>query len=144
MCGEIVQRKNIQLEVSQEIRYHNQAHKDEWLLNTQGILIDVNSYSKITYTDQDSVQIEVKWYTNRDARHLIAEIKQPQYTLTFNPSVQTMTSYMTPQGIWEMVVDTQRIHFTESATGIMLTINYQIIVNDEPLGDYEFQLHYSD
>lgn len=144
MCGENVQRKNIQLEVNQEIRYHNQVHKDEWSLNTHGELIDVNTYSKISYTDSDNVRIEVKWYANRDAGHLIAEIKQPQYTLTFNPSTQTFTSYATPQGVWEMTVDTKGIHFTESEVGVKLTINYQIIVNNEPLGDYEFQLHYKD
>ncbi|XJS10504.1 DUF1934 family protein [Aerococcaceae bacterium WGS1372] len=139
-----MQRKNVQLEVNQEIRYHNQAHKDKWLLNAQGVLIDVNTYSKITYTDLDNVPIEVKWYTNREKGHLLAEIKQPQYTLTFDPSNQTYTSYMTPQGLWEMIIDTQQIRFEESEIGVKLIINYKIIVNDEPLGDYEFQLHYKD
>lgn len=139
-----MQRKNVQLEVVQEIRYHNQAHKDEWVLEAQGMLIDVNTYSKITYTDRDDIQIEVKWYTNRDKGHLIAEIKQPQYSLVFDPTNQTYASYMTPQGLWEMTINTQGIHFRESDTGVKIIINYQIIVNEEPLGDYEFQLHYKD
>lgn len=143
MCGEKVQRKDIQLEVSQKIRYHKQAHTDEWLLDSRGELIALNNYSKIVYVDSDGVQIEVKWYTNRDARHLIAEIKQPQYTLTFDPSNTTKTSYVTPQGLWELAVKTDKVHFSESATGVVLTIHYQVVVNEEPLGDYEFQLHYS-
>ena len=143
MRGEIVQRKNIQLEVSQKIHYHNQAHKDEWLLNTGGELVALNTYSKISYVDRDDIQIEVKWYTIRVAGHLVAEIKQPQYTLIFDPSNQTSTSYMTPQGLWELVVETEQIQFTESNKGVKLTIRYQVIINAEPLGDYEFQLHYS-
>lgn len=143
MCGENVQRKNIQLEVSQKIRYHEQAHTDEWKLETKGELIDLNTYSKISYVDHEDIQIEVKWYTNREAGHLIAEIKQPQYTLTFNPSKQTRTSYMTPQGLWELAVETEKIQFTETDTGIKLIVHYQVLINAEPLGDYEFQLHYS-
>lgn len=143
MRGEIVQRKNIQLEVSQKIRYHNQAHKDEWLLEVAGVLIELNTYSKISYVDRDDINIEVKWYTNHESGHLVAEIKQPQYTLIFDPSNLTKTSYMTPQGLWELAIETEKIQFTESDKGVILLIRYQIIINSEPLGDYEFQLHYS-
>ncbi len=142
LCGENVQRKNIYLEVDQKIRYHKQAHKDEWLLETKGELVDLKTFSKISYVDREDIPIEVKWYTQREAGHLIAEIKQPQYTLTFNPSKQTYTSYMTPQGLWELAVETEKVQFSETETGVKLKIQYQVLINEEPLGDYEFQLHY--
>ena len=49
---------------------------------------------------------------------------------------------MTPQGLWELAVETKKVQFSETETGVKLMIQYQVLINEELLGDYEFQLHY--
>lgn len=137
-----MQKKNIEIAVNQLIRYHEPKHEEEWDLKVQANLLELNSYSKVSYEDQDGAPIEVKWYQDRIKNIPIVEIKQEKYNLLFNPAKASLTHYLTPQGMWELEVETEKIEIQHTDQRLEISILYSIAINQESLADYEFRLQY--
>lgn len=137
-----MQRKKIEITVNQLIRYHDSDHQEEWDLKVKANFLELTSYSKVSYEDQDGALIEVKWYPDRLKQYQIVEIKQEKYNLVFNPETITRTHYATPQGIWELKVKTEEISLSQGTESLDLKVSYQITLNEESLADYEFRLQY--
>lgn len=138
-----MQRRTIQLEVNQQINYAETSHQEEWQLQTTGELVELSSYTKISYQDKKEARIELKWKNSFLEGQPLLEIRQPQYSLFFNPEQTTMTHYQTPQGQWELEVETEHLSWTEVDGKQAVTVFYSIKINQESLGKYEFRLIYS-
>ena len=143
-----MRREQLTIEVIQQIRYADSQEVEEYRHQTQAILLELQSYSKITYQDANQQTVEVKWSLDT-TESVQVEIKQPDYCLTFHPTKETATFYHTPQGLWELQVRTKQIqwHFAPATSAQAkqqgLTIDYQLKKSEEILGNYRFRLIYS-
>ena len=142
-----MRREQIKVEVIQQIRYADSQELEEYRHQTPAILLELQSYSKITYQDANQQTVEVKWSVDSEDTVQV-EITQPDYRLTFHPTKETATFYQTPQGLWELQVLTKQIqwHFAPDESGKAkqqgLTIDYQLKKSEEILGNYRFRLIY--
>lgn len=130
----------IKIKVHQQINHLMNQSVDEWFLETEAVHTALRTYSKIRYQDQEGYPIEVKWQMDPSNTFQIVEIIQPAYTLRFNPQVETVAAYQTPQGLWELNIKTIDMAIEELDGLKSLHINYQISLNDQILGLYNYHL----
>lgn len=138
-----MERKRIKIQVHQRIHYAHSQEKDTFHLETEGDLLVLRTYSRLTYYDQDGVEITIKWYPQAKPGTPYVEIHQPHHQLVFNPLRPTFSRYQTPQGEWPLTVLTQDVKGMAPAPS-SLSVDYQIKQGDHLLGDYYFQLKFSD
>lgn len=130
----------IKIKVHQEIDHQMNHGIDQYYLEGGGDLTVLRTYSKIRYRDQEGYPIEIKWQLDMNNSFYIIEIIQPSYTLRFNPEVETLTTYHTPQGVWELNVQTLELEIEEEDGLKQIKIRYQMTMNDQPLGIYQYHL----
>lgn len=130
----------IKIKVHQEIDHQMNQGMDQYYLEGEGDLTVLRTYSKIRYHDQEGYPIEIKWQLDMNNNFYIIEIIQPSYTLRFNPEVETLTTYHTPQGVWELNVQTLELVIEEENGLKQIKIRYQMTMNDQPLGIYQYHL----
>ena len=128
----------VSVEVAQTIDYAYHDHVDEFFHEDRAELIELQSFTRLTYTDQWGHPIHIKW----NALGNVVEVKQPHTTLRFNEEVVTRCEYHSPKGTMIMDLMTQRIAWEKLNNQVKLSINYQLAENERPLGDYFFQLIY--
>lgn len=133
-----MEQRSVQVGIQQRIDYHQTDLKDEWELTTQGQLIHLKTYSRLTYEDREGLKIQLKWYESVQEEGVILEIKQPGSTLVFNPYKSTYSSYLTPQGEWTLEVITHSLSIEDGK----IHLAYQIKTHDDLLGNYQFRLQY--
>lgn len=134
-----MERKRVKIQVQQRIDYANSQDQETFNLETDGELLELRTYSRLTYYDQDDVEITIKWYPHEEADRPFVEIQQPNHHLIFDPSRSTVSRYQTPQGEWLLMILTDSVDLMNSDPRI-ISINYQIKQGDHLLGDYHFQL----
>ena len=138
-------KRVVSLEINQWIEY--QSQEDElrehyhWL--GQGELVELSSFSRLAYVDENDARIELKWRPDSvSSRPSLLEIRQPAYTLFFDLEGMTVTPYQTPQGIWDLNVKTLAMSWATVEGVQRLDLSYELILNEELLGKYDFQLIY--
>lgn len=135
-------KKDVALRIKQTVDYTNMQNADTWELASVGELVQLNSYTRLKYLDKDGVEITVKWRKNHLYDGYSVAIEQPHYVLHFNPYETTYTQYTTPQGDWQLTVLTHDITLEENEEETKLLIKYQIIMQNNLVGEYQFQLKY--
>lgn len=138
-----MQRRAGQLDLDQTIRYISEDTVDTFHLEAEAELIELKNYSRIAYLDDEGNQVVLKWQQDGADGPMYLEMRQPQYTMVFHPDNMFNAHYPTPQGVWELEVDTHNLSITQlSKEQIKIEIDYQIIMNAEPLANYQFRLIY--
>lgn len=138
-----MQRREGHIIVDQRVDYLNVQHVDEFHLETSATYIALKRYSRISYTDNEGVDIVVKWQQGESDGQMSVEIRQPQYTLVFGTNNSYTTYYPTPQGIWQLKVDTTHLSVEETDEGeIAIEIDYQINMDEGAIANYQFRLIY--
>lgn len=135
-------KKDVALRIKQTVNYTNMQDADTWELTSVGELIQLKSYTRLKYLDKDGVEITIKWKKNHLYEGYSVSIEQPHYVLHFNPYETTYTHYATPQGNWQLTVLTHEIILEEGKQETKLLINYQMLTQNNLLGEYQFQLKY--
>lgn len=138
-------KRVVSLEINQWIEYQSQEDElrehYQWL--GQGELIELSTFSRLAYVDENDARIELKWRPERvSSRPSLLEIRQPAYTLFFDLEGMTVTPYQTPQGIWDLNVKTLAMSWATVEGVQRLDLSYELILNEELLGKYDFQLIY--
>lgn len=136
-------KQAVNLLIKQEINYHPQG-KDHFDFEGEGNYYQLSTYDKLTYTDHQGDAIEVKWqYDTSDQAIQQLEIRQPQGTLTFSSDQATHNPYNTPQGAWDLIIETANMQFVAEKQKYHLHLKYQMRLHQEKVGDYDFQLIFS-
>jgi hypothetical protein len=142
-----MRRVSIDLQIEQQIIYPDSQQVERYDHKTQAVLLELESFTKLTYQNLNQEPVEVKWLPQADGSTQI-QVSQAQGILLFVPNQETMTNYQTPQGSWPLSVHTQHLywHF-EPADQLgkiryALTIDYQLKNDQELLGNYRFRLIY--
>ena len=138
-------KRVVSLEINQWIEYQSQEDElrehYQWL--GQGELIELSTFSRLAYVDENDARIELKWRPESvSSRPSLLEIRQPAYTLFFDLEGMTVTPYQTPQGIWDLNVKTLAMSWATVEGVQRLDLSYELILNEELLGKYDFQLIY--
>ena len=138
-------KRVVSLEINQWIEYQSQEDElrehYQWL--GQGELIELSTFSRLAYVDENDARIELKWRPDSvSSRPSLLEIRQPAYTLFFDLEGMTVTPYQTPQGIWDLNVKTLAMSWATVEGVQRLDLSYELILNEELLGKYDFQLIY--
>lgn len=138
-------KRVVSLEINQWIEYQSQEDElrehYQWL--GQGELIELSTFSRLAYVDENDARIELKWRPDSvSSRPSLLEIRQPAYTLFFDFERLTVTPYQTPQGIWDLNVKTLAMSWATVEGVQRLDLSYELILNEELLGKYDFQLIY--
>lgn len=136
-------KREVSLEVNQWIEHHKEDTKEHYKWVSSGELVELSSFSRVSYVDENGAKIELKWRpAGESKRSALLEIRQPAYTLFFDLERMTLTPYRTPQGVWELNVRTLAMSW-EQVDGVgRLELSYELILNEELLGKYDFQLIY--
>ena len=142
-----MRRETINLIVEQQIVYGDTKEVDRYEHQTEGILLELQTFSKITYQDARKQEVSVKWSEMSETDEWEIEIVQPSYTLKFRLDEATSTFYQTPQGFWELTVITKNIQFsfgqlTPTTNSRELLLDYDLYKEKELLGNYRFRLIY--
>ena len=135
-----MRRVSIDLQVEQQIIYPDSQQVERYDHKTQAVLLELESFTKLTYQNLNQEPVEVKWLPQADGSTQI-QVSQAQGVLLFVPDQETMTSYQTPQGSWPLSVHTQHLHQLGKIR-YALTIDYQLKNDQELLGNYRFRLIY--
>jgi len=137
-----MERREISLHVKQWVQHESSDERELFEVKTKGELVELSTFSRITYTDNNDVKIELKWRPQRNEESKSLEIKQPAHSMFFDLAQNTMTPYHTPQGIWQLEIETKKMLWKSLGDGYQLELAYEIKHEQEMLGKYEFQLIY--
>jgi len=137
-----MERREISLHVKQWVQHESSDERELFEVKTKGELVELSTFSRITYTDNNDVKIELKWRPQRNEESKSLEIKQPAHSMFFDIAQNTMTPYHTPQGIWQLEIETKKMLWKSLGDGYQLELAYEIKHEQEMLGKYEFQLIY--
>jgi len=129
-----VKRESVTVKVTQKIMDSTTKRIEKWRYQTQGEYFQLNSFGKITYEDQQGQMVHVKWFPND--RNL--EISYGSTRLLFNKEEPTQLAYSTPQGLMVFDVLTHRISIADNE----ISVDYQLLNENKPIGDYDFRLIY--
>ena len=136
-------KREVSLEINQWIEYQAQDTKEHYKWVCDGELIELSSFSRVSYVDENGAGIELKWRPEGvSGRSALLEIRQPAYSLFFDLDQVTVTPYQTPQGVWELNVKTLAMSWERVEETGHLDLSYELILNDELLGKYDFQFIY--
>lgn len=136
-------KREVSLEVNQWIEYQAEDTKEHYRWVSSGELVELSSFSRLAYVDENGARIELKWRPEGvSGRSALLEIRQPAYTLFFDLNQVTVTPYQTPQGVWELNVRTLGMGWQAIEDAWRLDLSYELILNEELLGKYDFQLIY--
>lgn len=144
-----MRKKQVTVEVNQSIIYTDTEQQDRWHFRAVGDLLELETFSKLSYENEQGQPTAVKWQNGPKTNQWIVEIKQGENLLRFNPNQVTSVHYQTAQGMLSMLLATQSIRwgFEPTATGQMrrhLTIDYQLMMDEAPIGDYRYTLTYTE
>lgn len=137
-----MERREISLHVKQWVQHESSDERELFEVKAKGELVELSTFSRITYTDNNDVKIELKWRPQRNEESKRLEIKQPAHSMFFDLAQNTMTPYHTPQGIWQLEIETKKMSWQSLGDGYQLDLAYEIKHEQEMLGKYEFQLIY--
>ncbi|MBG9984275.1 DUF1934 domain-containing protein [Aerococcaceae bacterium DSM 111022] len=138
-----MQRKIGQLILDQKISYIAEDHVDTFHLEAESELIELKNYSRIAYQDEEENQVVLKWQQDGPDGPIYLEMRQPQYTMVFHPENNFKAHYPTPQGVWELEVETKALNIAQASSDqIKIEIDYQITMNEDPIANYQFRLIY--
>lgn len=142
-----MRKKQVNIEVNQSIVYAETKQHDKWNFHTMGDLLELETFSKLSYENDEGQRTEVKWQVDSTENQWIVEIKQGKNVLRFNPTQETQVHYLTEQGLLHMTLQTSLIRWsfeqTEAGhTRRHLTIDYQLKLDDASIGDYRYNLIY--
>ena len=136
-------KREVSLEVNQWIEYQAEDTKEHYRWVSSGELVELSSFSRLAYVDENGARIELKWRPEGvSGRSALLEIRQPAYSLFFDMNQVTVTPYQTPQGVWELKVRTLGMGWQAIEDAWRLDLSYELILNEELLGKYDFQLIY--
>lgn len=136
-------KREVSLEVNQWIEYQAEDTKEHYRWVSSGELVELSSFSRLAYVDENGARIELKWRPEGvSGRSALLEIRQPAYSLFFDMNQVTVTPYQTPQGVWELNVRTLGMGWQAIEDAWRLDLSYELILNEELLGKYDFQLIY--
>lgn len=137
-----MERREISLHVKQWVQHESSDERELFEVKTKGELVELSTFSRITYTDNNDVKIELKWRAQHNGEANILEIKQPAHSMFFDLSQNTLTPYHTPQGVWQLEIVTKQMSWQSLVDGHQLDLAYEIKHEQEMLGKYDFQLIY--
>lgn len=142
-----MQKKQVQIEVQQLIAYADTHESDSWSLNTNADFIELETFSKLVYQDEQGQRVEVKWQMEAVTHEWIVEVTQGQNKLRFIQSDVTRSLYNTQQGVLPLEIRTHSIHwgFEQMSNKRMksrLKIHYQLEMDKQSIGNYHFSLIY--
>lgn len=144
-----MRKKQVKIEVNQSIVYADTKQQDNWDFQVVGDLLELETFSKLTYENEQGQSVVVKWQIGEEANRWIVEIKQGENQLRFNPEQVTQAHYRTAQGVLLLNVRTASIRWSwEQATSRRiqrrLVIEYQLSVDKTVIGDYSYTLAYTE
>ncbi|MGY3814350.1 DUF1934 family protein [Globicatella sulfidifaciens] len=129
-----MKRESVTVKVTQKIMDSTTKRIEKWRHQTQGEYYQLNSFEKITYEDQQGQVVHVKWFPNNEN----LEISYGSTRLLFNKEEPTQLVYSTPQGLMVFDVLTHRISIADNK----ISVDYQLLNENKPIGDYDFRLIY--
>ncbi|MGO4939392.1 DUF1934 family protein [Fundicoccus sp. Sow4_D5] len=136
-------KREVSLEINQWIEYQMEVSKEHYKFMSSGELVELSSFSRLAYVDENGARIELKWRPEGILNPSpVLEIRQPAYSLFFNLDQVTVTPYQTPQGVWDLNVRTLAMSWEQGEGAGRLDLSYELILNEELLGKYDFQLIY--
>lgn len=137
-------QETVWVEVQQTIYDSYTHHKDQFVYQGSAQLIKLGSYWRLKYKDKDGATIILKWVPSEFGKSTsYVEIRQNQYDLLFIKDKTTITHYPTPQGNWPLEVTTHHLSLEEiDETRYQIEVDYQIQLNQEALGHYEYRLQF--
>lgn len=138
-----MKKRTTQAQIRQRIQYEHESEHEEWQFETTAELIELTSFTKLAYQDEQEVAIELKWQQHAVSGNPTLSIKQPAYTLVFNLEQKTLTHYQTPQGVWPLEIETEHLSWKQVGDQQQVTVLYSTKVNEIPFGKYEYQLIYN-
>lgn len=140
-----MRRETIKITTLQTIHYEGAQTTEQYDYQTEAVLLELESYHKLTYQDEQGNTIEWKWQPDYDPSTTVI-MKQSGYQLYFNPQQTTETLYQTPQGYWQLAVTTHTCRWqfgvgsSPKTSRYQLDIAYELHREKEKLGDYRFRL----
>lgn len=140
-----MRRETVKITTLQTIHYDGAQTTEQYDYQAEAILLELESYHKLTYQDEQGNTLEWKWQPDYDPSSTVV-MKQAGYQLHFNPQLATETLYQTPQGYWQLSVITKQCRWqfspgTQSGLSrYQLDIAYELHREEEKLGDYRFRL----
>lgn len=129
-----MKRESVTVKVTQKIMDSTTKRIEKWRHQTQGEYYQLNSFEKITYEDQQGQMVHVKWFPNNGN----LEISYGSTRLLFNKEEPTQLAYSTTQGLMVFDVLTHRISIADNK----ISVDYQLLNENKPIGDYDFRLIY--
>ncbi|MCW6666001.1 DUF1934 domain-containing protein [Aerococcaceae bacterium NML190938] len=144
-----MRKKQVKIEVNQSIVYADTKQQDNWHFQVVGDLLELETFSKLSYENEQGQPVVVKWQIGEEANQWIVEIKQGGNQLRFNPKQVTRAQYRTEQGVLLLTIHTSSIRWgweqaKNGHTRRRLTVDYQLLVDDTSVGDYRYVLTYTD
>lgn len=129
-----MENKAIQMTIFQKYIDKETGVKQQWEQKVTGTLLQLKTFNKITYQDQEQRKVQLKW--DYSLEHLT--ISYEQGVFYFKPTVITQTTYQTPQGNLLFDVQTHKLLIRENE----IKVNYQLLLENKPVGSYQFRLIY--
>ena len=135
-----MQRNKVQAQVRQEINYQGRDERDLFELETEAVLTELTHYSKLSYQDQEGQLVEVKWYPSGSPLANRVDINSGQGLMCFDLSQTFQRDYLKPAGPLPLEFRTQSLAWELDEAHNRLHIQYQILSQEELLGNYDYEL----
>lgn len=139
-----MEKKEIHIQIDQEVRYAEMEASDQWHHDTVGEFLSLTTYKKVIYQDAMKRMIHVKWYPVEEKSGILVEIQQGQQTFRFHPQRPTDVTYQSQIGDIPLELHTQQIQVTQEQESGRVKLEYQLYNQDQLLGEYKFLLNYRD
>lgn len=130
-----MQKQTIFLEVNQTIEDFSTNQQEQWKHETKGELYQLTSFNKLTYQGIDQLDTVIKWYNDSFQR---LEIVYGKNRLYFNLDEQTDFNYQIDNGKFDLLINTKRLEITAGS----ILLDYELVLEEKPIGYYEFRLIY--
>lgn len=129
-----MKKESVKITVYQSVRDTTSSHSENWQHETEAEYYSLSTYQKIIYQDIEQRIVNIKWYNeNKQLEIFYGTIK-----LFFNLEINTPLAYTTPEGNFFFEVKTDQLIISDKE----IMVNYQLILENNPIGDYHFRLIY--
>lgn len=135
-----MKKESIPLQVKQTVSYTQNQNQDQWQHQGLADFFVLKTYQKLHYQDQLGQSVKLKWYPKNEDKVSILELSRAGVVMIFDPSRSTQTSYPTQAGLLPLTVSTKKLSFCIQENESKIYLAYQLLVDGQSIGDYQFEL----
>lgn len=129
-----MKKEDVFIRVQQKIHYVDSKGKETFQHSGQGTLIELQTYSKLSYKEEDGTLTEVKWPASQDR----IEISRQGNKMYLIPNQIVEYPYQMGGSQTILQIETQGIKVTEST----LDARYTLKMEGQVFGRYHYRINY--